>query len=53
MKKTAAKSPPSVPVQIRVAPELLRQVDELAKKNGIDRSALTSIALTRIVKSGI
>jgi predicted transcriptional regulator len=57
MKKTASRPPAkkasSERVSFRLPSSLLRSVDELARANNTDRSAVLHIALTRIVKSGI
>lgn len=50
---TPAKKPASQSVTFRTPSTLLDQVDDLAKKNNVDRTAIIQIALTRIVKSGI
>jgi predicted HicB family RNase H-like nuclease len=57
MKSVSRKSTPkkaqTMPVFLRLDSRLHSDAEALAKKNGLKFNALVSMALTRIVKSGI
>ena len=47
------KAPRDRPIPVRMDSESLEKLDEVAKANGITRSAVIQIAVKRILKSGI
>lgn len=50
---SADSESPKEGVQARLAPEVIKALDELAEQNGITRASVIAIACTRLVKTGI
>jgi len=53
LKKRAVKRPKTSPVFLRLDTELLSSAEMLAKETGLKLGSLISMALKRLVKSGI
>ncbi len=43
----------STPVTLRLKSKMLRQLDELARENGMARSGIIQLAVARLLKSGL
>jgi predicted transcriptional regulator len=56
MKKTPKKSPPiatAKTISLRVQPNILAELDALAKKSGMARSSIIQMAIVRLLKTGL
>lgn len=43
----------STPITLRLKSKMLRELDELARENGMARSGIIQLAVARLLKSGL
>lgn len=53
MKKPAKPKATPQAITVRFAPEALAKLNAMAKENGISRSALVQLGITRLLKTGL